>query len=220
MESPRSIAFDVQFQEAVNPDSFPKRLTPQKPKKTSAEEISEKLWHAEQRRKALLNTSLGDTWHLKYDRRKSVNNAVSYDVNINKPLPPERQNDEKLLQEIRNRKLEALNEKQRRAQQRRKAFFKQRTQKRQRAQMKENIMACSDDFVCFEVSFDDKKTTETKIPSCVASPRRRHKLTAQDLEEKQRRAEERVPGRSEGGQSPATGARSPSAESSRLLSAG
>ena len=71
---------------------------------------------------ALLNTSLGDTWHLKYDRRKSVNNAVSYDVNINKPLPPERENDEKLLQEIRNRKLEALNEKQRRAQQRRKVW--------------------------------------------------------------------------------------------------
>ena len=50
----RSIAFDVQFKEAVNPDSFPKRLTPQKLKKTSAEEISEKLWHAEQRRKVII----------------------------------------------------------------------------------------------------------------------------------------------------------------------
>ena len=69
------------------------------------------------------------------------------------------------------------------------AYFKHRTQKRQRAQIIKT--SCTDDFVCFEVSFDDKKVSDTKVPSCVASPRRRHKLTVEDLEEKQRKAEER-----------------------------
>ena len=68
---------------------------------------------------ALLNTFMGDSWHLKYDRRKSMNNAVSYEVNINEPVP-ETKDEEFVLQEIRNRKLEEINAKLRRAQQRRK----------------------------------------------------------------------------------------------------